>query len=153
MANETTERFWAKVDIRDPDDCWNWKAAKTSEGYGSFWYGDKTVGTHRLAYQLARGPIPERGHVLHHCDNPPCVNPGHLYIGTPNDNMLDAYARGQKIPTRNELNGNSKLTMEKAREIRSLSHALTQDHLARMFGVHQSTISLVINNKRWTETT
>lgn len=144
-------RFWSKVQVGQFDACWAWEAYINNRGYGRFRFNGRDQLAHRVAYMLVRGPIAEGAHVLHHCDNPLCCNPRHLYIGDASQNMRDAYTRGQKQPTLGKLNGRAKLTMEKAEEIRGLAHALTQDHLARTFGVSQSTISRVINGKRWQE--
>ena len=89
-------RFWPKVKKGLGKDCWIWLAGKSSAGYGSFrtdaW---KHVYAHRLSWELMRGPIPDGLLVLHHCDNPSCVNPDHLFLGTNRDNVLDALKKGR----------------------------------------------------------
>jgi hypothetical protein len=94
-ARPMADRFWEKVD--KTKDCWVWTAARQSFGYGKFITkkGTSPVGAHRLAYELEVGPIPEGKLVLHHCDNPPCVKPDHLYIGTVQDNVRDRQERGR----------------------------------------------------------
>ena len=144
-------RFWSKVQVLGDGECWEWQAYKSNSGYGRFRLDGRDQLAHRVAYWLEHDEIPEGAHILHVCDNPPCCNPSHLYIGDASRNMRDAYDRGQKKPTIGELNGRAKLTPAKAKEIRGLAHALTQDHLARMFRVSQSTVSRVINGKRWQE--
>lgn len=89
------ERFWEKVDVPAPDACWEWKAKALPKGYGIFWDGERQVTAHRYSYELHQGPIPEGLWVLHHCDNPPCVNPAHLYAGDNSDNMFDLHERGR----------------------------------------------------------
>ncbi|MBN1837885.1 MAG: HNH endonuclease [Spirochaetales bacterium] len=91
------ERFWSKVEIGAPDECWPWTGAKT-KGYGSLRVGDHAVYAHRLAYELTYGPIPEgRGFhgtvAMHTCDNPACCNPGHIVIGTQEENLRDMSAK------------------------------------------------------------
>src|SRR5690606_32428514 len=71
-------RFWGKVDVRGPSECWPWKASTWPSGYGQFRMDGRPTGAHRVAYAVTRGDIPAGLHVLHRCDNPPCVNPNHL---------------------------------------------------------------------------
>jgi hypothetical protein len=88
------ERFWEKVDVQGPDDCWNWTAGGVG-GYGRIGYQRKGLLAHRLSARLAFGMFDERLNVLHTCDNPPCVNPAHLYLGDQVDNVRDAITRGR----------------------------------------------------------
>lgn len=93
-------RFWAKVHILSPIECWEWQSGKDPNGYGRFGIGpDRSNITprlaHRVAWELAVGPIPEGRHLCHHCDNPGCVNPAHLFIGTAGDNMRDMARKGR----------------------------------------------------------
>lgn len=89
------ERFWEKVDRRGPDECWMWTASRRALGYGQIRIGGKSRKAHRVAYELANGPIPAGMAVLHGCDNPPCVNPAHLRAGTMTDNVRDMVTRGR----------------------------------------------------------
>lgn len=92
MNNSDIKRFWEKVDVRSEDECWLWKAS-INDGYGYFWTGYKMEMAHRTSWRLHNGPIPEDKFVLHKCDNRPCINPGHLYLGTKSDNMRDMVIR------------------------------------------------------------
>lgn len=91
-------RFWAKTDRSG--ECWLWTGAKNPAGYGSFSMNGTNDMAHRTSWTLTYGPIPEGMFVCHHCDNPPCVRPDHLFLGTALDNMLDKVAKGRaKGPT------------------------------------------------------
>ncbi len=96
------KRFWSKVDIRGPDECWPWTGATASNGYGNKWYEEKDDKAHRVAWIVTNGPIPGGVVIRHDCDNPPCCNPAHLLDGTHKDNSDDKirrgrHARGEKI--------------------------------------------------------
>ena len=93
--------FWTKVDIQGPNDCWLWTRGRTGSHKGAGQYGrTRYYGvadlTHRVAYRLAIGDIPDGLHVLHHCDTPLCCNPAHLRTGTVADNMRDKVERGRQ---------------------------------------------------------
>ena len=94
------ERFWSHVDVGGPDDCWEWTAPRANHGYGSFSINGISVKAHRMSAVIALGWFDARLYVLHHCDNKPCVNPRHLYLGTHRDNMLDAVERRLHPQTR-----------------------------------------------------
>lgn len=93
-----SERFWEKVQRTESDVCWIWSAATNQRGYGVI--GGKEASdrlAHRYSYTLNVGPIPEGMFVCHHCDNPPCVNPSHLFLGTHEQNMADCVSKGRSV--------------------------------------------------------
>jgi hypothetical protein len=143
------ERFWAKV--QQAESCWWWTASVDAKsGYGWFSIRRKMFKAHRIAWQLARGPIPAGLHVLHHCDNRKCVNPAHLFLGTNADNIADRMNKGRKSGCAGERNGRAKLTRDEVALIRSqLASGKSQDCLAGRFGVSQSCISQIALGHNW----
>ncbi len=134
-------RFWAKVDRRGPDECWLWTASTLAGRYGQFTIGSRLtriqhVYAHRISYAMANGGIPEGGHVLHCCDVPLCVNPGHLFLGTHTDNMQDASAKGRLAVTR------TRNRLAKPEAIRRyLAGEATQRELAAEYHVNKLTVN------------
>lgn len=136
--------FWGKVEKTDT--CWLWSGTRNKYGYGVFLLpGEKPVRAHRHSYALTRGPIPDGLVVMHACDNPACVNPDHLSLGTKLDNNRDAARKDRNA--RGERNGHAKLTAADVQHIRT-SGASRAD-LAFRFGVDPSTISQIIARKKW----
>ena len=127
------DRFWNKVDRRDPGECWPWKAATNGRGYGSIKLGGRTVSAHRLAFSLHHGQEAEHN-VLHSCDVKACCNPAHLYDGTDRQNVHDAVDRGQH--PRGSRHGRAKLTEEQVHAIRDEHEAgASYCALGRKYGV------------------
>lgn len=91
----SSQRFWDRVQISGVDDCWPWKLSTGSHGYGQVRHQRLTLLTHRIAYELTYGAIPDDLLVLHRCDNRPCCNPSHLFLGTAKDNMQDMHQKGR----------------------------------------------------------
>lgn len=150
------ERFLSKVEKGEI--CWEWIGANDGRGYGQLYVGGKLIRAHRLSFMLYVGKIPKGLHILHKCDNPSCVNPDHLFIGTHRDNMQDMSRKGRHgtitMPhkmVRGENNGLSKLTEQQVLEIRELYS--TGDYLQReigcIFNVSQRAISKIINFQTW----
>ncbi len=126
------DRFWSKVKKGEPHECWEWQAFRFVNGYGQFWHQGRDGKAHRMAYTMAKGPIPEGLVVMHTCDNRACCNPDHLRLGTQGDNLQDMYDKDRR----------GKLTVEDRKTIRHLYHAEQQpvDALARFFHVTPTAI-------------
>lgn len=145
------ERFWEKVEKTDT--CWVWTGG-TSHGYGDiFIQPGKHIRTHRLSWTLHFGDIPEGLCVLHHCDNPPCVRPDHLFLGTRADNNHDTHRKGRYgIPVRRkgEQHPHSKLTTDDILTIRALrDQGMTYESIAIIYKVTKSHICHIIKKRLW----
>jgi hypothetical protein len=146
------QRFFAKV--RKSEACWWWEGTKNNKGYGMFMAvsPNKSL-AHRFSWELVNGPIPKGKNLLHQCDNPACVNPTHLILGTHEENMRDMHrkGRGKFIPHLGENNGSSKLTDVQVREIRQRYSEgnITQQQLADKYGVSDGLISFVVTRRAW----
>jgi hypothetical protein len=126
--------------------CIEWTGPLDGKGYGKQRIQGRLVGSHRLAFAAAHGPIPVGLDVLHRCDNPPCVNPDHLFLGTAADNARDMVAKGR------QRNGRSaRLTVAAVCEIRALGTTESASVLARRFGVSARSIYRVRWGRTWRE--
>ena len=123
-------------------DCWEWTGSRNQAGYGVVRMTDSSFPAHRVSYELFIGPIPEGWCVCHRCDNPPCCNPNHLFVGTKDDNNQDKVAKGRNDAT---------LTAEDVTKIRNLyaNGDVLQRELAQTFGVSRSNITMIISRKTW----
>jgi len=149
------KRFWDKVDVRGLDDCWPWLAAKNKEGYGRFSLGSKADNSrevecaHRMAWRLDKGSIPDGMCVLHACDNPPCVNPAHLFLGTKTDNMRDMMNKNRRNH-KGILNPASRLTEDAVRVARIYcEQGHTIQSMATVFNVSDVTMGKAVNRQTW----
>lgn len=140
-------RFWSRAQRGAPESCWEWTGTKTTYGYGVVSHRNRNYRTHRFAWRLTHGAIPAGLQVLHRCDNPPCCNPHHLFIGTQVDNMADMERKGRSRRARGSRNGHSKLTEKQVYEI--LRMLGTQQSIADMYGVSQRTISQIKRREHW----
>lgn len=140
------KRYWDNVDQKSDNECWEWKAAKTKAGYGIIYYDKKNRFAHRLSLEFQGINIPEKMYVCHKCDNPPCVNPNHLYVGTPYQNSQDKVNRNRH--PKGDRHYNYKLSENDVLEIRKLFlNGVFQSDIARLFNINASYVSDIINNK------
>lgn len=136
LTKKDLTRFWDKVDVQGPDDCWEWTAS-TNDGYGQFSIGYIQYRASRVSFAIHYGD-PGEINVCHSCDNPPCVNPSHLWLGTLIDNNVDKLEKGRQ---------SCKLTKDEVGEI--LHHNGTYQSLVRRFGVSKSTIGSIKRGLFW----
>lgn len=145
------KRFWSKVEIRGPDDCWEWKA-HTHRGYGTFQFRHRPMRAPRIAYAFSHGEVPLGWLVCHRCDNPSCVNSAHLFLGSHADNSRDKISKNRYgVLLRGEKRAFSKLKPENIREMRRLTkEGFLQKELAQIYRVSKGTIHKILSGKRWT---
>lgn len=149
------KRFWSKV--RKTKKCWIWtggqtgKGYKIGKGYGLFRLRAMSIRAHRFAWMITHGKfIPDGILVLHHCDNPPCVRPRHLFLGDKTDNALDMVAKGRSNGPSGECNGQSKLTDASVRIIRGQHMSgMSYYALARIWKVSEGTIKNLVIRRTW----
>lgn len=165
LISAAAGRFWSKVGVGTPDECWEWKASviaaypgKTKGPKGKFTV--KTGGkayffiSSRFAWLLGKGPIPDGMLVCHRCDNPMCCNPRHLFLGTPKNNAQDMAQKGRILGAARpgEDNFGAKLSKQDVREIKYLSGVqppLSFTGIGEMYGVSRVAISRIVNSNLW----
>ena len=146
------KRFWDKVEILGPDECWEWIASCNDDGYGQFCINGVVGRAHRFSYELHKGPIPEGMLILHSCHNPPCVNPYHLRLGTVQDNMDDKVNAGRQYKPSHvgNLNPTANLTENNVIRIRELlTTDLRQWQIAEMFRISREAVSNINTGRTW----
>lgn len=131
FTEKTINRFWNFVNKQREHECWNWTAYKNRDGYGNFADGKKRWNAHRVSYIIANGEIPKGLCVCHKCDNPSCVNPDHLYLGTHKQNMNDMQIRGR---------ARKFVLNNKQKEIIKTSNLPTKK-LSELFGIKGRTVA------------
>lgn len=147
MNKKILDRFWDKVDkTSNPNGCWEWTAYSTQAGYGQFanWYG-KTAYAHRISYEIANNAITKKDIVCHSCDNPKCVNPNHLWLGTPQQNLKDRDIKGRQAKGIQQ--GLSKLTETQVLDIRTKS--MRAIDYAKKYRVDITNIYQIQNRETW----
>lgn len=153
-ASESKARFWSHVS--KSDGCWVWNGARMPFGHGQVRVRGRTYLTHRYAWEIERGPIPQGLNVLHRCDNPPCVRLDHLFLGTHADNVYDRIKKGRSryVGLAGEQNNHARLTTEQVRDIAAQIIA-GDDHgaIAGRYGVTRAAIWLIANRRNWRHVT
>lgn len=156
MRTDPRERFWRMLSKDGPEcadigRCWIWTACKTKAGYGQIAIAGKRIYAHRFAYETLVGQIPEGVEVMHRCDNPSCVNPVHLTLGTHKENGEDMVGKGRQ--DKGEDRWSHKLTEKDVAQMRSLYRKGVKGRgyicLSRMFGVSMSTAREAITGATW----
>lgn len=143
--------FLLRFVVGSPDECWPWIGSRFIQGYGRICVGDKRIGAHRFAWEYHFGPIQKGMYVCHRCDNPPCVNPSHLFLGTHDENMRDRDRKGRNVNLRGEQHARSIYTDEIIRSMRREydSGRMSQRALARKYNTYQGAICHIVNRRIW----
>jgi hypothetical protein len=152
MNQEKFTLFMEKVRVRDKDSCWEWQAETDKDGYGQFYLDGGCQQSHRVMWRISTSDSPGDDLVLHHCDNPTCVNPNHLYLGDKRDNMKDAIQRGQWEPTSGagEDNNRAKLNESDVAEIKTrLEMGHSHKSIAEDYPTSASNISSIATGDTW----
>lgn len=143
-------RFWAKVRKAGTEECWVWGAYRNARGYGKFGIGSVVYLAHRVSWRLANGPVPDGLCVCHHCDNPPCVNPAHLFLGSQSDNLQDMFRKSRARRALGERAPKAKLTesgVVRIRELRAGGRTLRE--IARLYGITEGTVRAAVTGRTW----
>jgi len=164
MTPKRVRRFWSRVVRCEGDGCWIWQGRREEKmGYGRFLFGEGSLYAHRISYHLTVGPIPRGLCVCHRCDNPPCVNPDHLFLGTQKDNIADAITKGRQAKGlthgsvthpglhRGEKNPSAKLTEVEVSQIRALVRGfrITKGDVGRLYGVTGQMVGAISRRRAW----
>lgn len=145
------QRFFKRVNVGAPDECWEWTGSRNQKQWHGQWRNKsgQIELTHRAAWRMFKCEIPPGMFVLHKCDNPICVNPSHLWLGTQSENCKDMWSKGRARPKSSigEKHGMSKVNESIVREIRSSS--LSGVELARQFGITTTTVCDIRKRRSW----
>lgn len=145
------DRFWPRVDVRGPDDCWEWLGYRHI-GYGRINVAGKVERASRVAWLLAHGDIPLGAHICHHCDNPACCNVRHLFLGDAAANARDRTNKGRSTGGRliGELHHQAKLTWAQVDEIREkYANGATNKTLRSDYGMSEKAIRSIVRDRSW----
>ncbi len=150
IVRKHESRFWRKVAKCGPTDCWTWTATRDSDGYGHFYCFGKITKAHRASYLMFRGAIPSGNVVMHSCDNPSCVNPAHLSVGSQLENVRDCSTKGRRANLKGEAHGRSFLDVETVKAIRNaVMSGVRQIDMARGFGIRKGLVCDIVSRRTW----
>lgn len=142
-------RLFSRVDMPSQLGCWTWTGSTSQDGYGHFRVNRRVVLVHRFSWEFHHGPIPKGLLVCHKCDNPPCVNPAHLFLGTSAENTADASRKGRMRTPRGEKNPSSKLTDIQRQEIvDAKSGGESAKDIAKRYDVGESTVFRLVREAK-----
>lgn len=148
ITDGVRDRFWSKVDVRGQGECWEWTAHRDRKGYGKFQMGNSRL-AHRVAWLISCGNIPDGMFVCHSCDNPGCVNPSHLFLGTSDDNIKDAARKGRTSRgTDRPLCRLTPIDVIGARSLYAKGEMSIED-ITSSLGVGHSTLRSAIHGRSW----
>ncbi len=145
------ERFWRKVQRGLADECWPWLGTTRGNGYGAFRLG-RMLSAHRVSWELSNGPVPDGLHVCHSCDYPGCCNPGHLFVGTAQDNARDKVLKGRQAGLRKGVaHHKARLCPARVMDVRwqHLINSRSMSDLAAEYGVTRQAIWHVVHSRSW----
>lgn len=149
---DTAADFWSSAVLEPATGCWHWQRSMDVKGYGRIKRNGKWIGAHRAAYMFAHHVILHSDeHVCRKCDNPRCVNPSHLFVGTNADNIRDKIAKGRAACTKGENNGNAKMTSALVTELRNRYNTehISGTRLAAEYGLKKSAVYYALNGACW----
>jgi hypothetical protein len=149
LTDDLLRRFWAKIDVRGEDDCWEWQAYRNRAGYGIIGTrGRSSAVASRLALAIKLGGLTPEQLTLHSCDNPPCCNPAHLSAGTHRDNAIDRSVKGRSM--RGESHVTAKLTEDDVRAIRALAASgLSHRKIGAKYDIDAATVFQIKHRRSW----
>lgn len=140
--------FWTKVKRGEPNECWEWTGAVYEWGYGVMKVANRrNCSAHRVSYVIHHGPIPDGMFVCHSCDNPPCVNPSHIFLGTPADNLKDAASKNRMLF--GEAHPGNKFSAESVAKVRAGYPRLSERELANLYGVSEGMVYRIVRGLAW----
>jgi len=142
------ERLWSKVNIKGLDDCWEWQeTGRDGYGYGKILFRGKTDRASRVVWISVNGEIPKDLFILHRCDNRPCCNPNHLFLGTNMDNVIDMMQKGRN--PQGDTHYKKKLLKEEVIEVRELAKQMKYKEISAIYGIGIKQVCAIVTHRAW----